>query len=62
MLGRRFSAPMSFRSESGTCRFCGSVMLISRMQALDELKPSYDAYACPECASDMPRKGEGHTR
>lgn len=47
---------MSIRTDSGVCRYCGMVLHVEKMKRLDG-PPAYDAYACPACSSEVPRKG-----
>lgn len=48
---------MSMRTDSGVCRYCGSVMVVSALMKLDGT--GVDAYACPECAPDVSAKTDG---
>lgn len=47
---------MSIRTDSGVCKYCGQVLLVSQLTRLDG-PPAVDNYACPECASGVTRKG-----
>ena len=52
---------MSIRTDSGVCRYCGVVMQVAKMSKVDGAT-GFDAYACPECGSEVPKKSSGRLR